>query len=423
MLSSLLFVIGCAEQNAEKAVEEIRARYFAQIELQERRTQKHEVIFTDQEKLDKQLKALSKIKKDMGDIAAKYPKTKVISRWLSNSDLSEYSFNKRKIDWTIDILNHEKNLFHIRDKIVDLSGTNPEQGVFNFDFAEMVTSSCSASGKVNEPAGAGYYSFHPPLANEALKPFFLKFDDLTDSLIFNHELQQKALKELPRDELSTIGFEYLSPFEEDVSPADVYKWMLNRFLRGYAIPEGLVLSKSGQVKDKFSQQLNTILASCSSGEIEFIERVGTWLPKDSKLLLEAVGNKKDQVPVWISLYGDTPHYEEEYLFDPLVKNLKEKYGDPLFSSWEYVPHTIKANFWITDDGRLIVVQFKTLVGSDLLPDDTQTALGYINLPSFIKNYQSWLDTYNNELSDFIEMRLDNIKDLQENRDEGLQSKL
>ena len=398
VLCSLLFVIGCAEQNAEKAVNKIKSRYFAQIELQEVPVRQHEVVFIDQEKLDEQLTILSKIEDDMGEIVEKYPETKVVSGWLTDKDLSKYYFNKEKVDRTIDLLTHEKKLFRIRDKILALDGTDPEEGVFNFDFGETVTSSCSASRRLNKPP---YYGFWPNLETKALKPFFLKFDTLVDSMILTRELQEKAIKELPRDDLPTFG---INKWKTGVgSPADVYNNSFKDFVSGRTF----LKSKSGEVKDELSQQLNKVLASCSSDEAEFVERVGSWLPTDSKMLLEVVGNKRDKVPVYVTLYGDTPEYDRDYLFDPLVKNLKKKYGDPLFPSYSW-------NSWITDDGRLIIVEWV---------DRKEVGLTYVHLPLLVKNFQSWIDTYNDQLSDFIGMRTDNIKEAQKSLDEGLQSKL
>ena len=274
-------------------------------------------------------------------------------------------------------------------------------------FGETVKSSCSVSGRINKSPSSLFSGFHPRLERKSLKPFFLKFDKLVDLLFQNRELQHKALKELP-------------DWSRQSSPAEIYDRMFTRFVSGSEHPKVFFGSASEQVKEDFSQQVNIILASCSSGEVEFVERVGTWLPKGSRFLLEVVGNKVDRVPVYISLYGDTPNHDTDYLYNPLVENLKKKYGDPLFY---YSEQDSRENFWITDDGRLIVVQYKEERDARFLVTDTETRLSYVYLPTFIENFQSWLDAYNNEFSDLIEKQSGKIQALQKNLDEGLQSKL
>jgi hypothetical protein len=406
MFSSMLLIIGCSEQNAETAMREIKARYHDQIEFKD--LTKPRKVLINQEKLDKQITILSKIKTDMDDVVVKHPNTKAVSDWQSNSDLSSFSFNKNKIDKTIAIFNHEKTLFRTRDKILELEGSNSKKGIFNFKFGEKFNSSCTGSARVGFPPSARI-GFYPRLEHKSLKRFFLKFDKLVDSLIFNRELIQKALKELKEDDLAILN---ISPTSKAL-PKHVYSRMLADFVGGNTIR--LFLSLPDQVTNDFLQQSNTVLASCISGEKEFVDRVGTWLPKDSNFSLEAVGNKKDQVPVYVTLYGDTPAFDRKYFYEPVVNNLKKKYGRPLF--W-----TFDEQFWITDDGRLIIVKEQNISNGTYF-SHAETSLSYIYLPMFIKNYQTWLDLYNNALTDFIQFRSENIKDLKKSTDEELKSKL
>ena len=104
----------------------------------------------------------------------------------------------------------------------------------------------------------------------------------------------------------------ISPTSE-VSPKGVYTKMFDEFVGGGANSIRLFQSGPDQVTNDFLQQFNILLASCSSGEKELVERVGTWLPNESKFLLEAVGNKKDHVPVYVTLYGETPVFHRKML--------------------------------------------------------------------------------------------------------------
>jgi hypothetical protein len=340
----------------------------------------------NEEDVDVALNAILEIRAELEAVVAKFPDTNAAKDILSKHGAYTDGLSIQKIDTQVKYLQSEKALFQHRSTVLLNRENKSVIRAFGFSFLDKSDTTCEKKSMDI----FGVRDFLPHLHDGQLSHFFIKFDNIVDSLISVEESINDAFNSLDTSERDELGIE-LWDMRDNKSKL-VYDRMLRLFVDGY-VPDYLENPDGVEVIPamiRLRNLSNKSIVRCSSKdhEDEFKIRVGNWLPPGRTYYLDAIGSERNQFPVYVLLHSYARKSDRTELTEPVVTGLNEKYGDAIAEDRSM---DLLQKSWITDEGVLIVLRFEG--DRDPLSYGARFSLTYIYLPIFMTRYHEFLKAY------------------------------